>query len=91
MPPVRQSPLGLIYVASAAEAAGTQPQRIPGVGYWQDEVPVRNPSELIARVLRDVAPRTFEFVDSPFNLPARLTDAKGRRLALRSCFHQQRL
>ncbi|PKO34309.1 MAG: hypothetical protein CVU34_07825 [Betaproteobacteria bacterium HGW-Betaproteobacteria-7] len=113
-------------------AAGTEPQRIPGVCYWQDGLPVRNPSELIAgfadsglqrwidwrryehaggtwpiqtkrgcpmscvycayplvegrrfrqraagevvdeiaRVLRDVGPRTFEFVDSTFNLPAR--------------------
>ncbi|HEX6735412.1 MAG TPA: cobalamin-dependent protein [Azonexus sp.] len=113
-------------------AAGTLPQRIPGVCYRRDGVAVRNPSELIAgfadsgmqrwidwrryeheggtwpiqtkrgcpmscvycayplvegrrfrqrepgevvdeiaRVLRDVGPRTFEFVDSTFNLPAR--------------------
>lgn len=113
-------------------ADGELPGRIPGVCYWQDGLPVRNPSALIPRfahsgmqrwidwkayeheggtwpvqtkrgcpmtctycayplvegrrfrqrepgevvdeiasVLRDIGPRTFEFVDSTFNLPAR--------------------
>lgn len=116
----------------AAIAQGRLPTHLPGVCYWRDGVPVRNPSALlagfaqsgmqdwiawqryeqaggtwpiqtkrgcpmscvycayplvegrrfrqrepaevvdeIARVLRDVGPRTFEFVDSTFNLPAR--------------------
>lgn len=113
-------------------ADAVPPARIPGVCYWRDGVPVRNPSALlpqfadsglqrwidwpryeheggtwpiqtkrgcpmscvycayplvegrrfrqrepgevvdeIERVLRDVGPRTFEFVDSTFNLPAK--------------------
>lgn len=114
-----------------AIAGASLPTKIPGLCYWQDGVPVRNPSSLlprfaasrmqrwiawdryerdggtwpiqtkrgcplhcvycayplvegrrfrqreagevvdeIAQVLRDVRPRTFEFVDSTFNLPA---------------------
>lgn len=116
----------------AAIARERPPAHIPGVCYWRDGLPVRNPAQLIAgfaqsgmadwidwrhyehaggtwpiqtkrgcplscvycayplvegrrfrqrdagevvdeiaRVLRDVGPRTFEFVDSTFNLPAR--------------------